>query len=184
LQNGEVVIDNDSSSARAFGFWGVGTNGSGYTGSNYLQDGNSAKGTKEVRYTPSLEATGDYYVYARWTRRSDNATNVPFDVFYGPDRALRRTTLIDQRNRGGDGGWILIGGPYRLEKDSGAFVRIRNSFTDGYVIADAVRFLAAAPLPASPKALTRAAPTPTPAPVNPFADVDDDRDDPVLSGIL
>lgn len=158
LQNGEVVLDNNSSGARAFGFWGTATAGTGFTGANYLQDGNSAKGTKQVRYTPTLAATGDYYVYARWARSSKNATNVPFDIYYGPNAALRTTVLLDQRNRGGDG-WILIGGPYHLDKNSGAQVRIRNAATNGVVVADSIRFLSAGPL--NTRALSRVAPAPT-----------------------
>jgi len=182
-QNGEVVIDNDSSGARAFGFWGTATSGAGFTGANYLQDGDSAKGTKEVRYTPNLAATGDYFIYARWSRSSKNATNVPFDVFYGPNRTLRQTILMDQRNRGGDGGWILVGGPFRLEKGTGAYVRIRNGGTNGTVIADALRFLPAAPLPAT-KAFSRAAPAP--APTNPPATNGSDKvkNDGLIDGLL
>ncbi|MBC8106690.1 MAG: S8 family serine peptidase [Anaerolineae bacterium] len=159
LQNGEVVLDNNTSGARAFGVWSLANAGAGFAGANYLQDGNTEKGTKSVRYTPALVATGDYYVYARWTRASSNATNVPFDIFYGPNATLRRTVLLDQRNRGGDG-WILVGGPFRLEKNTGAMVRIRNSGTNGTVIADSIRFLSAAPIAAT-KALNRVAPAPT-----------------------
>lgn len=181
LQTGEVVIDNDSSGARAFGFWGVANSGSGFTGSNYLQDGNSAKGTKEVRYTPSLAGTGNYFVYARWTRNAGNATNVPFDIFYGPNRTLKQTILLDQRNRGGDGGWILVGGPFRMEQNTGAMVRIRNGATNGTVVADAVRFLSAGPL-----SVSRAAPTPAAA--NPPIAKDADRDNPfggsLIDGLL
>ncbi|CAN5470043.1 hypothetical protein BH09PLA1_BH09PLA1_09480 [soil metagenome] len=180
LQNGEVVVDNDSSGARALGYWGVGTSGDGYTGANYLQDGNSAKGTKEVRYTPSLIATGDYYIYATWNRVSNNATNTAFDVFYGPHNTLRTTIRLDQRNRGGDG-WILVGGPYRLEKDSGAFVRIRNSGSNGYVVADAVRFLAAAPL--KTKALSRVAPSSVP-PLKPAEDKSNRFGESLIDGLL
>lgn len=181
-QNGEVVIDNDSSSARAFGFWAAATSGSGFSGVDYLQDGDSAKGTKEVRYTPNLAATGDYFIYARWARTSKNATNVPFDVFYGPNRTLRQTILIDQRNRGGDGGWILIGGPFRLEKGSGAYVRIRNGGTNGTVVADALRFLPAAPL-GNTRAFSHVAPAPGPAPVTPMKP-NDEKGGSLIDGLL
>lgn len=156
LQNGEVVVDNNTSGARAFGVWNLASAGTGFSGANYLQDGNSEKGSKSVRYTPALIATGDYFIYARWARAATNATNVPFDVFYGPGATQRRTVLLDQRNRGGDG-WILVGGPFRMEKGSGAMLRIRNAATNGTVIADAIRFLSSAPI----KPLSRVAPPPT-----------------------
>jgi hypothetical protein len=146
-QSGEIVLDNDSpAGVDVRGFWGVGTNGRGQLNTTYLQDGNSAKGTKSVVYRPPLAGDGSYYVYARWVRAGNRATNVPFDIFYGPRGELRQTILIDQRNRGGGDGWNLVGGPFLMNRNTAAGVRIRNAGTNGFVIADAIRFLPAGPI--------------------------------------
>jgi len=46
----------------------------------------------------------------------------------------------------GGAGWVLVGGPYLMERGTGAGARIRNIGAKGNVIADAVRFLPGGPI--------------------------------------
>ncbi len=146
--SGDIVVDNSTRSTRTGGTWTAGTTGTGYLGSNYLTDGNTGKGTKTEKYIPSLIGDGMYYVYARWVRTGSNATNVPFDIYYGPKASLKTTVIVNERSRGGDG-YAFIGGPYQMSAGSGAAVVIRTGGTNGTVVADSVRFLPAGPLTTS-----------------------------------
>jgi hypothetical protein len=91
-----------------------------------------------VKYLPNIAATDDYYVYARWVRSAVNASNVPIDIYYG-DGGKKKTLTINQRHTGGSG-WILLG-KFTFNKGKHGYVQIRNTATDGHVIADAIRFL-------------------------------------------
>jgi hypothetical protein len=142
LSPGEVIVDNSSGRATVRGDWSVLPKQDFTFGSNFLSDDNSGKGTKSVRFTPNVLEEGDYYVYTRWTRSADRATNVPIDIYYDDDgHRAKKTLTVDQRNRGG-AGWVLLG-KFHFAAGTNGFVVIRNDGTDGTVIADAVRFLRA-----------------------------------------
>ncbi|HWP39365.1 MAG TPA: hypothetical protein VNL70_00470, partial [Tepidisphaeraceae bacterium] len=142
LSPGEAIVDNSSGRATVRGDWSVLPKQDFTFGSNFLSDDNSGKGTKSVRFTPNLLEEGDYYVYTRWTRSADRATNVPIDIYYDDDgHRAKKTLTVDQRNRGG-AGWVLLG-KFHFAAGTNGFVVIRNDGTDGTVIADAVRFLRA-----------------------------------------
>jgi hypothetical protein len=139
LSPGEVVIDNESESGVTVrGLWNTNDDNTGFLGDNYLDDDNDDKGDKSVTYRPSLLASGQYYIYIRWTRAGDRATNVPVDVNIN---GKTQTFVINQRSGGGNG-WVLLG-QFALTKGTGTNVTIRTDGTDGRVIADAVRFLPA-----------------------------------------
>jgi hypothetical protein len=138
LSVGEVILDNDSPGVSRKGSWSTRTIGSGYLGSNYLDGASAANGSRAVKYLPNIAATDDYYVYARWVRSAVNASNVPIDIYYG-DGGKKKTLTINQRHTGGSG-WILLG-KFTFNKGKHGYVQIRNTATDGHVIADAIRFL-------------------------------------------
>jgi hypothetical protein len=137
---GEIVIDNESSKGVTVnGNWLTTAETPGFLGESYLDDRGTEKGPdKNVRFTPTIAQAGEYYVYARWTRASNRATNVPIDVFHGPDGSLRRTITVNQRTQGGDG-WVLLG-KFDFVEGRDNFVRVRTEGTNGIVTIDAVRF--------------------------------------------
>lgn len=137
LTGGEVVLDNDSPGVTLSGSWLTRSSGSGFLGDNYLDDGGTGK-SKFVRYTPTIQAAGEYYVYTRWTRSGSNATNVAVDVNAG---GKSKQVTINQRKTGGSG-WVLLG-KYTFAKGKTSFVQINSAGADGRVVADAVRFLPA-----------------------------------------
>lgn len=132
----EIVMDNsDSSGVTVTGAWTASTSTSGYYGTNYLHDGNTAKGVKSVLFQATTPSAGDYKVYLRWTSGSNRAASVPVDITWsgGTD-----AVSVDQRYDGGT--WILLG-TYTAGANSTMSVRVSNTGTSGYVVADAVRFL-------------------------------------------
>lgn len=136
---GEVILDNESSSGVVItGSWDVSNTVAGTFGSSYLDDLNGGKGVNSVKFTPNIQTTGDYFVYARWTKASDRATNVPVDI---NSASGKKTVTIDERNTGG-AGWVLLG-KFHFTKGTAGSMVFRTGGTNGKVIVDAVRFLPA-----------------------------------------
>ncbi|GAA1954417.1 FAD-dependent oxidoreductase [Microbacterium deminutum] len=135
---GEVIVDNASTSGvtRA-GTWTRSSSSSGYFGPDYEHDGNAGKGVNRLRFRPSLPAAGTYSVYLRWTAHSNRASNVPVDIFHGNGMT---TQTVDQRVSGGQ--WVSLGS-YPFAAGTAGSVLIRTDATNGYVIADAARFVLA-----------------------------------------
>lgn len=103
---------------------------------NTLLDTNIDKGEGNVRFKPYIPVTGEYFIFARWTREPNAATNVPVDIFAS---GRQQTIRVDQRNTGGEG-WVLLG-RYTFQQGSEGFIRFRNANTDGLVSVDALRVL-------------------------------------------
>ncbi|HVJ46606.1 MAG TPA: FAD-dependent oxidoreductase, partial [Luteolibacter sp.] len=137
LNNGAdsgTIVDN--AEAQTTGSWTTSTLISGYIGSNYFHDGNAGKGTKTIRYTPTLPSSGKYKVYARWNSDSFRANNAPFTITHAGGT---ENLTINQRENGNQ--WNLIG-EWNFNAGTSGNVLISNAGTNGYVIADAVSFVA------------------------------------------
>lgn len=96
-----VTIDNsDASGVSIAGAWTASTSVAGYQGANYLLDGNTARGTKRVGFTPSNLAPGNYLVALRWTADTNRSSSVPVWVFTTPPAITDLTTseLVSIRN--------------------------------------------------------------------------------------
>ena len=114
--------------------WTASTSTAGYNGANYLHDNNTYKGTKSVQFTPTLSESGTYNVYMRWTSGANRASNVPVDIVKSDGTTA--TVTVDETVNGAQ--WNLLG-TYNLAK-ANASATIRTTGTNGYVIADALRF--------------------------------------------
>lgn len=133
---GAVIVDNaQTADVSVIGSWNVSTVTPGYYGSNYIHDNNTGKGSKAVMFLPDLPASGDYLVYARWIADPNRATNVPVDIVSSGN--LTSTVTVNQQLNGS--AWNLLG-LYDLSAST-AEVTIRNTGTNGYVLADAVQFV-------------------------------------------
>ena len=114
--------------------WFTSTSVAGYNGANYIHDNNTNKGTKAVRFTPTLSENGTYNVYMRWTGGAGRATNVPVDIVKADGTTA--TVNVDESVNGSQ--WNLLG-TYNLAKVNVA-ATVRTTGTSGYVVADAMRF--------------------------------------------
>ena len=130
----EVIVDNNDTAVTVTGSWSTSSFNDTRYGANYLHDGNTDKGAKSVTYAPTL-AAATYDVYIWHPYRSTHATNVPIDITYAG--GLVDTVTVDQTAPGGT--WILLG-TYAFDAGSTGTVTIRTDGTDGYVIADAIKF--------------------------------------------
>ena len=144
----EIIVDNaDPTGVTITGAWTVSTSTAGYYGSNYLHDASMDKGTKSVRFTPTIPTTGAYDVYLRWTAFTNRAINVPVDVI---DTTGTHTYTTDQTVIANGGVWYLL---QRANFNAGTTgsVLVRTTGTVGtggtntgsnaFVVADAARFV-------------------------------------------
>ncbi len=135
----EVVVDNrDTNAVLITGTWTSSSVTSGYYGPDYIHDGNpSTKGTMAVRFIPDIPEAGNYTVYARWTEHANRSTVVPIDVVHAGGT---NTFTVNQTANGGF--WNELG-TFPFSAGTQGWVRVRNDGANGYVLADAVRFLPA-----------------------------------------
>jgi hypothetical protein len=98
------IVDNLE--ADFVGGWGSSSSVTVPYGSNYYFH-SAGTGTNYVTFTPGLPLSGNYDVYAWWTREDARATNAPYTVNYsgGAD-----TVRIDQTQGGGK--WTYLGTYY------------------------------------------------------------------------
>ncbi len=133
--SGIIVDDASPQGVTIVGSWTHSDSVVGYYGSDYLTDGNTNKGDASVTFAPTLPQGGRYEVYARWTAHPNRASRVPVDVIHPGGTT---TVQIDETQRGGQ--WVLLLAT-NFDAGTAGKVRIRNSGTSGYVVADAVRFV-------------------------------------------
>lgn len=130
----EIFVDNVA--AMTNGFWIAATTTAGYYNTNYIHDGNTNKGTKTATFTPYLQTSGAYSVYVWFTSYTNRASNVPIDIV---SMNGTNTYYIDQRTNGSK--WVLIS-TNNFAAGTNGYARIRTTgTTNGYVIADAFRFV-------------------------------------------
>jgi hypothetical protein len=94
------------------------------------------------RYTPDLPTSGSYEVYAWWASNTSHATNVPYTCYYngGNTGAIR----VDQSATENGGKWYYLG-TYPFSAGTSDNCYISNDGTDGYVMMDAMKFVAIQP---------------------------------------
>ncbi|MGE9268816.1 MAG: FAD-dependent oxidoreductase, partial [Verrucomicrobiales bacterium] len=127
-----LIIDN--SAAEKTGTWHTSTRYPGYFGSDYLHDGNEGKGEKSLRFTPDLPAAGRYEVFTTWSNNAPRAKKIPLTITHA-DGSEKITLNQQEEGRG----WQSLG-TWNFEKGRSGSLLIETTGTQGYVIADAVRF--------------------------------------------
>jgi hypothetical protein len=133
-------VDNaDSTGVSLTGTWTASSATPGFQGADYLHDGGVKNGTCSARFTPDLPDGGTYEVFLRWTAHANRASNVPVEIRL-PGGLVQNMTVNQQVN---GSQWVSVGSftfAAGFSPTEGS-VTIRNSGVNGYVIADAVRFL-------------------------------------------
>ena len=115
--------------------WHSSTTQGPFVGDYYLHDGNQGKGQKTIRFVPNLPADGRYEVYLYWIKHGNRATNVPVEIAHA-DGTTKLT--LNQRSQGG---WVKVfTGRFTAGRAGGCL--IGNAGTDGYVMANAARWVA------------------------------------------
>ena len=137
----EIIVDNRDRGAFFEDVWKFSGAIKGFYAQDYQHDGNTAKGQKSARFRPDLPHAGTWEVYARWSAGYPNrATNAPYDINAADatNRAPSATVICNQRQ--GKGEWFSLG-QYRFESGTQGNVLLRTDGTNGYVIADAIKWV-------------------------------------------
>lgn len=100
----------------------------------YIHDKNEMKGQKNVRFIPEIKEDGKYAVYISWTFDENRATNVPVDIIH----AQGSTTVTVNQKQKKD--WLHLG-TFSFSRGNGGYVVLKTDMTNGYVIADKVKFV-------------------------------------------
>ncbi len=132
---GTILDDTAATGVIRTGTWTSSTSTSGYYGTDYLHDGDTGQGTKSVRFSPTLPKAGIYEVDLHWTQDPNRATNVPVDINYSGGTT---TVTVNEQQNGGV--WVALGA-FNFAAGSTGNVLIRTTGANGYVVADAVRFI-------------------------------------------
>jgi hypothetical protein len=137
--NGIIQTVTDSSGVTANGTWTAGVLSGGWPLpiGTYWQDGNTGKGTKSVCFSPNLPTNGYYDVYVWWVSNNNRATNTPVDIANAV--ATNRVFINQQINCTN---WAKIAASNYFNSGTGGSVTISNANTSGYVIVNAVRWMA------------------------------------------
>lgn len=133
--NTDIVIDYGDAGYSETGSWYSSTSTPGYLGDNYRHDNNTSKGNCKAVFTPQIETSGTYEVFIRHTTHENRASNVPVTVSAYNET---KTTSVNQRENNGT--WVSLGFYIFAEGNTG-YVEVSNAGTDGYVIADGVKFV-------------------------------------------
>jgi fibronectin type 3 domain-containing protein len=137
---GTVIVDDAQPDCVFTGVWTVSQGSPGYYGTGYHHDGNTgAAGGKRAAFTPQLFTAGNYEVLVRAPSDANRAANIPVDIVHAGGTTTR--TLNEQYN---NNTWVSLG-RYVCGAGSTASVTLRNDGTNGYVVADAVKWTLVAP---------------------------------------
>ncbi len=138
-----IVMDNEDPAVQLVGNWPLSTSKSGYYAANYQYHG-TGSGANTFTWPVTIDQSGRYHIYARWTAHANRASNAPFTITHDGGSTLVR---VDQRNHNGE--WVLLGS---FDYTQGYQYDITLSDdVDGYVIADAIK---AVPENAAPNTAT------------------------------
>jgi FAD dependent oxidoreductase len=147
--NGIIQTVTDSSGVTVGGSWTTGANAGGWPLPNgtYWHDG-STGGGKFVRFNPTITTNGYYDVYCWWVYASNRATNA---TFITRSASATNSVLINQQINCTN--WVKIASSNYFNIGTSGSVTITNGGANGYVIANAVRFMplgSIAPVPTNP----------------------------------
>ncbi|MEH0153093.1 family 10 glycosylhydrolase [Limibacter armeniacum] len=130
----ELTIDNGDSGYSTVGTWTSSTSSPDYIGTSYYHEGDTDKGNRSATYTPDFSEAGDYLVEIYYAAGTNRATNVPVDINH-----ISGTTTVTVNQQEDGGVWNSLG-TYSFDSGTNGNVTIRNTGTNGVVIADAIRF--------------------------------------------
>ena len=137
---GSLILDNTN--ATVVGTWNTGTSSPDKYGPDYRYK-SGGTGTAYLQYTPNIVAGAFYRVYEWHPQGSNRTTNAPYVINYNGGS---QTIGINQQVNGGQ--WNLLG-TFNFAAGSSGNVQVADTVSDTnhIVLADAIQFAYAAPVP-------------------------------------
>jgi hypothetical protein len=133
-----IVVDDEA--ARYEGAWTTSTSGPVFVDLGYRHDSYGTSVVPELKravFEAKLPAAGDYEVRISYPANPNRARNARVTIHAADGE---KTVTLDQRKNEGDKAGFVGLGQHRFE--GVAKVTISNEDADGYVVVDAVQFLA------------------------------------------
>jgi len=132
-----IVVDDPQ--ATLTGAWSGSSSMGKWVGSSYQHDGNVRDGKSVARFEAKLPQAGVYEVRLSYSANPNRATNVPVVVHHaGGEQAV----VVNQKQAPEIDGLFVSLGEFEFSTEGPAAVVLSNRDVDGYVIADAVQWLA------------------------------------------
>lgn len=131
-----IIVDDGM--AKLTGNWGNSSSTGSWIGREYRHDSNTSDGRATARFETKLK-TGRYEVRMAYSHNGNRASNVPVIVHHASGR---KTVVVNQKKVPPIDKVFVSLGEFDFTSDTPAAVTISNQATDGYVIADAVQWLA------------------------------------------
>ena len=135
--NGIIQNVSDTAGVTSGGAWTTGANTGGWPLPNgtYWHDG-STGGGKFVRFNPTITTNGYYDIYCWWVYANNRATNATFIT-----RSASATNTVSINQQINCTNWVKIAASNYFNIGSSGGVTVTNGGANGYVIANAVRFM-------------------------------------------
>lgn len=130
-----VVLDDSQATKK--GKWVSSTYTKGFFGEGYVHDENTRKGECSIEFRTRLPKSGKYIVRIAYSHSGNRASRVPVTV---ESSDTRHELVVNQQKKPDLAPWKTVG-TFEFSDQQEAVLRISNTDTDGYVIADAVQFL-------------------------------------------
>lgn len=132
-----VVMDDEQAERK--GFEAKSSAVGPFVGEGYRHDGGTKDGKQSATYTPDLPKAGKYEVRISFSPNPNRATNVPVVITHADGTT---TVRVNQRQAPAVSETFVSLGTFAFEKGTAARVVVTNQGADGYVVIDAVQFLA------------------------------------------
>lgn len=133
-----VVIDDEASEKE--GQWTASTSAGRWIHRGYIHDGNPETKTSTIRFEGKVPSSGNYKVGFAFPPHANRATNVKVTVQHADGDSV---VVVNQKIESESPFKTL--GVYRFDQAKPATVIVSNEGANGYVVADAVQFLAVEP---------------------------------------
>lgn len=133
---GIVVDDND---AELTGYETISQSATRFVETGYRHDGNTGKGEQVAKFVADLPRAGRYSVAMSYPVNPNRAKNIPVTIHHAEGETA--ITIDQTRTPERPDGFQPLG-TFRFEAGQSGWVTIGNAGTAGYVIIDAVQFLA------------------------------------------
>jgi len=127
----------DDQAAVKTGDWTASTSAGTFVGDGYVHDQNEGKGGKSIRFRATLASPGKYEVRFAYPSNDNRATRVPVTIRHAKGETL---VTVDQRKPAPISGRCISLGTFEFGAD--AEVTVGTAGTTGFVVADAVQWLA------------------------------------------
>ncbi|MDF1740232.1 MAG: FAD-dependent oxidoreductase [Verrucomicrobiales bacterium] len=131
-----IVVDDEQ--AEMSGNWKPSATNGPFVRFGYRHDNNQDKGEATATFSTKLEEGGKYSVRASYPRNNNRASNIKVVVSHAGGES---SVTLNQKEKGSHDPFHDLG-TFTFEAGATASVTISNAGTDGYVVIDAVQWLA------------------------------------------